>query len=34
MGKTWQTSNRNDALSKIREHQDTKVLPFFQVTKG
>jgi hypothetical protein len=34
MGKAWQTSNRNDALSKNRDHQDTKVLSFFQVTKG
>jgi len=34
MGKAWATSIRNDAFSKIREYQDTKVLSFFQVTKG
>jgi hypothetical protein len=34
MGKAWQTSNRNDALSKIGEHQDTKSTFIFSGYKG
>jgi hypothetical protein len=34
MAEAQQPSNRNDALAKIREHSDTKVLSFFSGYKG